>query len=152
MPSCHGSHQSHPPALRLQFRGAPGPLPGRGPVAPRRERAPGERQRLPQVCGSARRGAGWAVRVGARSLHCATSAPGDELTAERHTPETRSGPARAGASLPGTLLTAGGRDLEQLGSSRPGLCAGRVARVPHVPQTRLLWAALGAGDQSRKKG
>lgn len=48
MSSCHGSHQSHPPALRLQFRGAPGPLSGRGAAAPCRERAPGERQRQPQ--------------------------------------------------------------------------------------------------------
>lgn len=53
MPICHGSHQSHPPALRLQFWGPPGPLLGRGALAPSRERAPGTRQRQPQVRGRA---------------------------------------------------------------------------------------------------
>lgn len=49
MPSRHGSHQSHSPALRLQLRGALGSLPGWGALAPRRERASGPGQRLSQV-------------------------------------------------------------------------------------------------------
>ena len=84
MSSCHGSHQSHPPALRLQFRGAPGPLAGRGAAAPCRERAPGERQRQPQVRGSAR-GWGWgraargAGAGGGRLLDRRMQDPGSEL-------------------------------------------------------------------------
>lgn len=66
MPSSHGSHQSHPPALRLQFWGPPGPLLGGGALAPRRERAPGTRQRLPQV-----RGRDGGTAVGRRGRACA---------------------------------------------------------------------------------
>ncbi|KAM7322176.1 hypothetical protein ACRRTK_019017 [Alexandromys fortis] len=46
MPSCHGSQQSHPPALRLQFQGVPGPLPG-SPTPPH----PAENAHLVRVNG-----------------------------------------------------------------------------------------------------
>lgn len=68
MPSSHGSHQSHPPAFRLQFWGPPRPLLGGGALAPRRERAPSTRQRLPQVragraCGGDEVGGGPGTRL-----------------------------------------------------------------------------------------
>lgn len=157
MSSCHGSHQSHPPALRLQFRGAFGPLFGRGAAAPCRERAPGERQRLPQVRGSARgAGGGWGCAArGARLLDGTIKDPGGELATERHVQDL-SGPARDAASFPGMLLIPGGLDLEQLRCSRAGPVLTQPGSVCCVhgagmPQTCLLWAVLGVRSRRPKQ-
>lgn len=64
------------------------------------------------------RGAGGGAARGRACWTFRSGTPGGELAAERHVRELLSGPARNGASFPGTLLIPGGLDLVQFRCSR----------------------------------
>lgn len=136
MPRRHGPHQPDPPALRLQFRGPPGALLGGGAPAPRRERAPGTRQRLPQVRGRAARRGG-------------AGAPAHTRGAEAARPAAR-GAASGSAAARGPLAAQWGVGDRTWKS--PGLLSGRgprpfQPRCPFQPRSaeRLLSRAPSLG-------
>lgn len=102
-------------------------------------------------------GLGARAGVGGRACWIARSrTPGGQLTAERHVREILSGPARDGASFLGPLLIPPALDLSNsVLKSRANQCSFSQALCcvhgADMPQTRLLWAALGARGRRPKQ-